>query len=146
MAKLRHPSRLECSDPTLFPPELRDWGFPYLDREWTWVIEVDSTPIALVICSFAGGMLVIWRILSTSSAKRVESTWFWASLPKILDNARLRGCVAYLSMFDDAHESETQLARILTRAGGVLKPFKGMLGVGPIPGVNDASVGTNTAA
>lgn len=130
---IRPPTEAESIDPVLLPAPLRDWGFPYLDRDWCWVVEHDKTPIALVIASFSNGILVIWRVLSTEDAKRVQAIWFLASLTEIMNNAHQRGCIGYLSMFNDSHEMETKLARLVARTGGILKPFIGTLGIGVIP-------------
>lgn len=135
---LRHPTAAECRDPSLMPRGLRDWGFPYLDSEWSWVVEYEGVSIALILTSFAGGLLVFWRVLATTTAKRVCSTWFMSAIPRILDNAKLRGCVGYLSLFEDTHSSETKLARLVAKTGGVLRPFSGTLGVGVISGRTDA--------
>jgi hypothetical protein len=131
---LRLLSQMEAETPALLPPELRDWQFPRIDPEWCWVVEHESAPIALVLASPAHGMLMVWRVLSTASARRTMLTWFLAAFPKILDNARLRGCVGYGSFFHDDRPEEAKLARLLQRNRGVLEPFSGTFGVAVIPG------------
>lgn len=127
----RHPTAEEITNPLLLPVELRDWTpFVYLEpADWMWIVEHEGQPVALILTSFAGGLLVIWRVLSVS----VFRTWFRPAILHIMDNARKRGCVGYLSMFSDDKPSETQLARIMACSGGFLKPFRGSLGVGVIP-------------
>jgi hypothetical protein len=121
-------TRLEASDPTFLPLPLRAHGFPFLDPEWCWVVEHEGRAIALIVCSFAHGMLIFWRILSIPEAKSVQRSWFLDSLPQVLSNARQRGCVGYLTMLEDHHPACVKLARIVARSGGVLFPFTGMLG------------------
>ena len=125
---VRQLTRLEASDPTFLPLVLRAHGFPFLDAEWCWVVEHEDKTIALIVCSFAHGMLVLWRILATPDAKRVCRSWFFRALPIVLDNARQRGCVGYLTMLEDHHPACVKLARIVARTGGVLIPFVGTLG------------------
>lgn len=134
LVSVRQLTRIEALDPSSLPLSLQPHGFPYLDPEWAWIVEHSEVPIALIVTSFAHGMLVIWRVLSTAKAKSVSGAWFLASLPIILDNAKQRGCVGYLSMFEDSHPSEPKLARIMSRSGGVIRPFVGTLGVGAIGG------------
>lgn len=129
---VRQLTKLEASDPSFLPFPLRPHGFPWLDPEWCWVVEYENRAIALIVCSFAHGMLVFWRILSTDDAKRVRRTWFLDSLPTVLSNAKQRGCVGYLTMLEDHHPACAKLARIVARTGGVLIPFIGTLGAGQI--------------
>jgi hypothetical protein len=121
-------TRLEAADPTFLPPALRLHGFPFLDPEWCWVVEYEGRAIALTVCSFAHGMLIFWRILSTPEAMCVCRSWFYRALPIVLDNARQRGCVGYLTMLEDHHPACVKIARIVARTGGVLVPFIGTLG------------------
>lgn len=125
---VRQLTRLEASDQTFLPLELRAHGFPFLDPEWCWVVEHKEKAIALIVCSFAHGMLIFWRVLSVPGAKSVCRSWFLQSLPIVLDNARQRGCVGYLTMLEDHHPACAKLARIISATGGVLIPFIGTLG------------------
>jgi hypothetical protein len=129
---VRQLTKLEAQDQTFLPLALRDHGFPYLDTEWCWIVEHEGRAIAIVVCSFAHGMLILWRILATQDAKRVQRTWFLDALPQILSNAKQRGCVGYLTMLEDHHPACVKLARIMARTGGALKPFVGTLGVAAI--------------
>jgi hypothetical protein len=121
-------TRLEASDPTFLPLPFRAHGFPFLDPNWTWIVEHEERAIAIIVCSYANGMLIFWRILSTPEANRVQRLWFMDSLPLVLSNARQRGCVGYLTMLEDHHPACVKLARIVARTGGVLIPFIGTLG------------------
>ena len=127
------PAESEC--PALLPPELRDFQFPLPDPEWTWIIEHNSSPVALILTSRVGAILLFWRVLSTSRAKSIVN-WLLAALPAILDNARLRGCVGYGAFFADNRPEEAQFARILQRAGGHLEPFTGSFGVATLGGAD----------
>lgn len=122
----------EC--PTLLPPELRDFQFPLPSPDWTWIVEHHNSPIGLILTSPVGSILLIWRVLATSSARRV-SNWLLATLPAILENARLRGCVGYGAFFHDDKPVEAHLARIFQRAGGHLEPFVGSFCIAPIGSV-----------
>lgn len=134
MITLRAPTPEEGNDPTRFPEGLRNWGFPYLDLHWSFIVEFDGSPIALIITSFASGILVIWRVLSIPDAKRVCGIWLRLALLQIMDNAGQRGCLGYLSLLEDSHADEMHIARIVVRAGGVLRPFTGTLAVGVLQG------------
>lgn len=125
-------TKLEADDSTFLPLPLRQHGFPFLDPAWTYIVEHENRPIALVACSYANGMLIFWRILAMPEARRVQRTWFMDSLPLVLSNARQRGCVGYLTMLEDYHPACVKLARIVQRTGGVLLPFVGTLGVARI--------------
>lgn len=125
---IRQLTRLEADDPSFLPLPLRNHGFPFLDPAWTWVVEHDGRAIALVVCSYANGMLIFWRILAIPEAKRVQRTWFMDALPQVLSNARQRGCVGYLTMLEDHHPACVKLARIIASTDGVLFPFVGTLG------------------
>jgi hypothetical protein len=130
---IRQLTRLEADDPSFLPLPLRAHGFPYLDPYWCWIVEHEGRAIALIVCSFAHGMLVFWRILSVPEAPSVFRTWFLDSLPQLLSNARQRGCVGYLTMLEDRHPACVKLARIVAKTGGVLIPFVGTLGAALIP-------------
>lgn len=126
---LRELTPAEAETPELLPFELRDWQFPFLRADWCWVVEHrDHGAVALVIASGVHGILFFWRLLSTSKSP----THLWlVSLPKILDNAKVRGCVGYACFLHDT-EAEAKLARIMARTGAILTPFLGTFGVGPI--------------
>jgi hypothetical protein len=115
----------------LLPIELRDTQFPVPDPEWTWIVEREGKPIALILTSYASGVLMFWRILSTASA-RLSPNWLLAALPRILENTRLRGCVGYASFFRDSRPEEAHFARLLQRAGGKVEPFTGSFGAAPL--------------
>lgn len=129
---VRQLTQLEASTPELLPPELRAFQFPYLVHDWCWVVEHEGQPIALVVTSAVHGVLFIWRVLATASAKREHSTWFLVSIPQILENAKVRGCLGYGAFLHDDRECETQLARILQRNGATLEPWVGSVAIAPL--------------
>jgi hypothetical protein len=129
---IRQLTKLEASDPTFLPLALRAHGFPYLDPNWCWIVEHEQRSIALIVCSFAHGMLIFWRVLSVPEAKSVFGTWFLDSVPQVLSNARQRGCVGYLTMLEDRHPACNKLARILAKSGGGMVPFVGVMAVGSL--------------
>ena len=117
------------------PAPLLNHGMPMLDPEWTWCVTPESSdlPFALVACSYAGGWLVIWRLLSVQPLPgHVVRHWFLEALPKVFENAREKGCVGVLSMFSDAQPVEQRLARLMVRIGGNMVPFKGSIAVSPL--------------
>ena len=123
-------------------PVLLDTGMPYLVPEWVWVVEaVDAPgPFAIVVCSFAHGWLVLWRILALPSLPpEIPLTWFMEALPQVFEEARQRGCVGFLTLLADNQPAEAKMARIVTRmAGGTLVPFQGSMGVGLLAGSKPA--------
>jgi hypothetical protein len=123
---LRKLTPLEAITPELLPPELRDFGFPYLIPNWCWVVERRGDPIVLVVTSMAHGILFFWRILSTASGRRGSLNQMLAALPAIIDNARLRGCLGYGTFLSDS-PTEAKLARIIVKQGGAILPFTGMI-------------------
>jgi hypothetical protein len=121
-------TQLEASTPQLLPHELRQYKFSYLMPDWCWVVESSGEPIALIVTSQAHGMLFIWRILSTASAKSAAN-WLLASMPAILDTAKQRGCVSYAAFLHDDRPLEAKLNRIMQRAGALVQPWTGALAV-----------------
>jgi hypothetical protein len=124
---LRLLSAEEAATPELLPYELRNFQFPYLVPDWCWVVEENGFPIALVVTSFAHGILMFWRVLSTAKGSR---NWFLAALPRILENATQRGCLGYGTFLHDDRPAEVQIARILQKNGAVLKPLTGTQAIG----------------
>lgn len=117
------------------PAPLLDTGMPFLDPGWTWAVTPQGSdlPFALVACSFAGGWLVLWRLLSVQPLPAGVSThWFLEAMPRVFENARESGCVGLLTMLSDDRELEARLARLIVRYGGQLKPFRGSFGVAPL--------------
>jgi len=118
------------------PAPLLDTGMPFLDPEWVWVVtpEHNNLPFAIVVGSFAGGWLVLWRLLSVKPRPQgVAAHWFLEAMPKVFDNAKESGCVGVLSMFSDDKPNEARLARLFAKMGGHLLPFKGSVGMAKIP-------------
>ena len=135
---LRELTQAEADTPELLPPQLREWQFPYLRADWCWVVEHrDHGPISLIITAPAHGILFFWRLLTTSAA-RSSTHHLLASLPKILENAKVRGCVGYACFLHDHKPAEVKFARILARHGAILTPFIGTLAVRPLFGVEEA--------
>lgn len=89
-------------------------------------------PFALVVCSFAHGWLVLWRVIAISPLPpEIPLTWFKEALPQVFAEARARGCVGFLTLLSDDRPAEAQMARIITKvAGGTTLSFQGVMGVG----------------
>jgi hypothetical protein len=134
---LRELTPLEASTPELLPPELRDFQFPYLIPDWCWVVEHNGLPVGLVVTSMAHGILFIWRVLATASAKKALYH-ILAAFPRILDNARKRGCVGYGCFLHDDKPLEAKIGRILLKAGATLEPWVGSISIAPMPGDENA--------
>lgn len=123
------------------PNDLLDTGTPFLDPEWCWVVEpasllgpfAPSQPFALVVASFAHGWLVLWRVLAISPIPDgIPLNWFLEAFPQVFAEARLRGCVGFLTFLADNRPAEVKLARIIQQLpGAALLPFQGSMAVGP---------------
>ena len=127
---------LREGEQTTLPAALLDTGMPYLVPEWVWIIESAEHygPFALIVTSFAHGWLVLWRILSLFPLPPgIPLTWFLEALPQVFAEARVRGCVGFLTLLADNRPEEVKMARIITRLahGGIL-PFQGSIGAGPL--------------
>jgi len=119
------------------PAPLLDTGTPYIDPKWCWVVTPKETdlPFAIIVGSFAHGWFCLWRVLVVRPLpKLVSPHWFLEAMPKVLENARERGCVAMMTLFDDQRPQEVKLARIVLRMGGKLLPCRGSLAVVPLAG------------
>lgn len=117
------------------PAPLTDTAMPKLDAAWTWVVTPATVdlPFAIVVCSYASGWLVVWRLIALKPLPNLVSPhWFLEAFPKVLENARESGCVGLLSLLADDKETEVRLARLMCKMGGELVPFKGSLGVMPL--------------
>jgi hypothetical protein len=118
------------------PPALLDTGMFYLVPEWVWVVEAGDTsaPFALIVTSFAHGLLVLWRILAISPLPAAAPlNWFLEALPQVFSVARLRGCVGFFTLLADNKPAEVKMARIVSRMarGGIL-PFQGSIAAGQL--------------
>lgn len=135
MSQSVHVRNPKIDEIPLLPAALRDTGMPYLDPEWVWVVESDGHPtaFALVVCSFAHGWLVLWRVLAISPLpSTIPLNWVMEALPQVFAAAHARGCVWFLTLLGDS-PVESKLARIVQSvAGGTLVPFQGALAVGKI--------------
>ena len=138
---------LRAGEQASLPAALRDTGAPYLVPEWVWVVERAAlpsplgpfgppppAPFAIVVCSFAHGWLVLWRLLSISPLPPgIPLNWFKEALPQVFAEARLRGCVGFLTLLADNRPAEVKMARIIASLpGATLLPFQGSLGVGSL--------------
>jgi hypothetical protein len=138
---------LREGEQTVLPPTLLNTGLPYLVPEWVWVVEPASplgpfappAPFAIVVCSFCHGLLVLWRILAVSPLPSgIPLNWFKEALLQVFAEARLRGCVGFLTLLADNRPAEAQMARIIARmAKGKILPFQGSMGVGPLAEVKE---------
>ena len=136
---------LRAGEQASLPAALRDTGMFFLAEEWVWVVERAAlpsplgpfgppppAPFAIVVCSFAHGWLVLWRLLSISPLPPgIPLNWFKEALPQVFAEARLRGCVGFLTLLADNRPAEVKMARIIASLpGATLLPFQGSLGVG----------------
>ena len=138
---------LRSDEAATLPPALLDTGMPFLDPEWVWVVEPTSplgpfaprAPFALIVTSFCHGWLVLWRILAVSPLPSgVPLNWIKETLPQVFAQARLRGCVGFLTFLADNRPEEVKLARIVQMfPGSTLLPFQGSMGVGPLAEVGE---------
>ena len=113
------------------PFTLQELGVPYLDHEWVWV--VGEPVFAIFVCSFAHGLLVLWRVKRLDPLPlTVSRNWFLEAVPQIFQNAEKRGCVGILTMLEDNKKAETKIARLISRYHGKLVPFQGCLGIAPL--------------
>ena len=133
---------LRENEASSLPPALQNHGMPFLVPEWTWVIEPVSllgpfappAPFAIIVCSFANGWLVLWRVLAISPLPPgIPLNWFLEAIPRVFAEARLRGCVGFLTLLADNRPQEVKMARIIASLpGAALLPFQGSMGVGPL--------------
>jgi hypothetical protein len=117
----------------------------YLIPEWAWVAEPVSllgpfappAPFALIVTSQAHSWLVLWRLVSLSPLPHgIPLNWFLEAIPQVFAEARLRGCVGFLTLLADNRPQEVKMARIIASLpGAALLPFQGSMGVGPLAGV-----------
>ena|ERR1700731_4749679 len=137
---------LREGEAAILPPALLNHGMPYLDCPWVWVVESEnhSEPFALIVTSFAGGWLVLWRLLSLSPLpSTVPLNWFLEAHPQVFAEARARGCVGFLTMLADDRPAEAQMARIAARlTGGTALPWHGSMCVGSLVGIGTGQEGT----
>lgn len=111
------------------PEGLKDTGTPYLDPEWAWVVCKNGETLAVIVTSFAHGWLVLWRVIALPSA---PPNWFLEAMHKVFENAKKRGCLGILTMLSDEQEAEVKMARMISRMGGALVPFRGSVAVASI--------------
>lgn len=131
--------------PTL-PAALLETGMPFLDPAWAWVVEPVSPlgpfappapPFALVVTSFCHGWLLLCRVLSVSPLPSVVPlNWIMEALPQVFAEARLRGCVGFVTLLADDRPQEIKLARIIQSLPGAgLVPFHGSMAAGSLAAV-----------
>jgi len=139
VAQTIHVRNLREGEAADLPSALRDTGMPYLVPEWVWAVEpanqsIPSPPFALIVCSFAHGWLVLWRILAISPLPPgIPLNWFLEAHPQVFAEAVRRGCVGFLTLLADDRPVEAQMARIAARlAGGTMLPWHGSMCVGPL--------------
>jgi hypothetical protein len=108
----------------------------YLIPEWAWVVECEAypTPFAVIVASQAHSWLVLYRILAISPLPPgVPLTWFMEALPRVFAEARLRGCVGFMTFLADNQPAEVKMARIAVKlAGGTVLPGKFSMCAGPV--------------
>jgi hypothetical protein len=150
MSQAVHARNLRAGEQKTLPAALLDTGMPFLVPEWVWVVEpvsilgpfdpVQPQPFALIVCSFAHGWLVLWRILALSPLpSAIPLNWFLEALPQVFAAARQRGCVGFLTLLADNRPEEVKMARIIQRmAGAMIMPFQGSLGAGSLAGTTES--------
>ena len=125
---------LREGEAAVLPISLQNHGMPYLVPEWAWVVEPanSSEPYALIVACFCHGWLGLLRVLATSPLpSEIPLNWFMEAFPQVFAEARLRGCVGFLTFLADNRPEEVQLARIIASLpGATLLPFQGSMGVG----------------
>jgi hypothetical protein len=130
---------LREGETSTLPPALLDTGMLYLIKEWAWAVESTECPIpfALIVASQAHSWLVLWRVLAISPLPSgIPLTWFLEALPQVFAEARLRGCVGFLTLLDDKRPEEVKMARIITHlAHGGIMPFQGSIGAGMLASI-----------
>jgi hypothetical protein len=123
------------------PPALQNTGMPYLVPEWVWIIETRDSPepFAIVVTSFCHGWLVLWRLIAVSPLPpEIPLNWIKEAFPQVFAEARVRGCVGFLTLLADNRPEEAQIARIVTRmVGGTSLSFQGAMGCGLLPGIEE---------
>lgn len=131
---------LREGEASTLPTALLDHGMPYLVPEWVWTVEAEghSKPFAIIVASFSHGWLVLWRILALSPLPSAAPlNWFLEAIPQVFAEARLRGCVGFLTLLADNRPEEAKMARIIQRLDGAkILPFQGSMGVGRLDGLD----------
>ena len=145
MSQVIHVRNLCEGETATLPSALLDTGMPFLVPEWVWVVEPTSplgpfappNPFAIIIASQAHSWLVLWRVISLSPLPpEIPLTWFLEAIPQVFAEARLRGCVGFMTLLADNRPQEVKMARIIASLpGAALLPFQGSMGVGPLAGV-----------
>ena len=93
-------------------------SFP-LDCDWTWVALADNAIVALLVAGCAQSLLLLLRMTATPQAPACVALLL---LRKAFKDARRRGCLGFLTFLADSAAAESQLMRIVQRAGGDLTP------------------------
>jgi hypothetical protein len=138
--RMIHVRNLREGEAATLPAALLDTGTPYVVPEWAWAVEIDSSaPFALIIASFSHGWLLLCRVLAVSPLPpEIPLTWVMEALPQVFAEARLRGCVGWLTFLADDRPQEAKLARIVALLPGAsLLPFYGSMGVGLLAQVEE---------
>lgn len=127
------------------PPALQNHGMSYLIPEWVWVVEPASplgpfappAPFALIVASQTHSWLLLWRIIALPTLPPgIPLNWIMEALPQVFAEARLRGCVGFLTLLADNRPEEVKMARIIASLPGCsILPFQGSMGVGPLDGL-----------
>jgi len=145
-----HVRNLREGEQIYLPAALLDTGMPFLVPEWVWAAEVASplgpfapspSPFALIVTSFAHGWLVLWRVLAISPLpSNVPLNWFLEALPQVFAEARVRGCVGFLTLLADNQPAEVKMARIIAGLpGSAILPFQGSIGAGSLNAVGEGA-------
>jgi hypothetical protein len=138
-----HVRNLREGEADTLPAELRNHGMAYLIPEWVWMVEPvnllgpfgpPQPPFAIIVASQAHSWLVLWRAIAISPLPpTVPLNWFMEALPQVFAEARLRGCVGFMTLLADNRPSEVKMARIIASLpGATLLPFQGSLGIGSL--------------
>lgn len=96
-------------------------------EDWQWVVLHEDRIVAQILTAPAHGLLLLLRMMSLPSA---PEGWAVLALRRVLADAKARGLIAYLVLLEDARPQEVKLMRIVQKAGGILRPVCGVMGVG----------------
>jgi hypothetical protein len=98
-----------------------------IDSEWQWVLIVDGSVKAQMLCANAHGILLILRLIAFPDAPH---GWLAAMLRHVMAEARQAGCIGFITFLSDRNPAEVKLMRIVQRMGGFVLPQSGAMVAG----------------
>jgi hypothetical protein len=93
-------------------------SFP-LDCDWTWIAIHNSSIVGLLIAGQCQSLFFLLRIAATPDAPSATPLLL---LRQAFRDAKRRGSIGFLTFLSDSAAAESQLMRIVQRAGGDLIP------------------------